>query len=96
MNFEINVLRQILKAHGLWGSLADRVKNLKEKHDVGRAISAEDERKLIEAASESRSPALLPLFVLSLDSGLRASEVRSLHLKDLTLKWENGVSLAAS
>jgi integrase len=96
VNFEINVLRQILKAHRLWGSLADRVKNLKERHDVGRAISTEDERKLLDAAAQSRSPALLPLFVLSLDSGLRASEVRSLHFKHLTLRWENGVIVAGS
>jgi integrase len=91
VNFEINVLRQILKAHRLWGSLVDRVKSLKERHDVGRAISVEDERKLMDAASKSRSPALLPLLVISLDTGLRASEVRSLHLRHLSLRWENGV-----
>jgi len=48
---------------------------MRERKDVGKAIATEDEQKLIEAAKRSRSPALLPLFVLSLDSGLRANEI---------------------
>jgi integrase len=84
--------RQILKKHGLWGVLADRVKHLRERKDVGRAITPEDEAKFIEAAKHSRSPALLPLFVVSVDSGLRASEVRALRHTDLILKWKDGVN----
>jgi integrase len=91
VNFEINVLRQILKAHGLWGAISDKVRSLRERRDVGRAIGSGEEKKLIDAASKSRSPALLPLLILSLDSGLRASEVRSLRRKDLKLEWRNGV-----
>jgi integrase len=91
VNFEINILRQILRKHGLWGALADRVKHLRERKDVGRAISPEDERKLLDAIQRSRSPALLPLFVLSLDSGLRASEMRALRRIDLLLKWNDGI-----
>jgi integrase len=91
VNFEINTLRQILKAHGLWGLIADRVKGLRERKDVGKAVSFEDERKLLDAIGRSRSPALLPLFVLSLDSGLRASEVRALRRRDLRLEWKDGV-----
>ncbi len=90
VNFEINTLRQILKKHGLWGALADRVKHLRERKDVGRAIRPEDEQKLIAAAKRSRSIALLPLFQLSVDSGLRASEVRALRRADLALKWKDG------
>jgi len=51
---------------------------LPERPDVGRAISAEDEQKLLAAIAASRSPALLPLFILAIDTGLRASELRSL------------------
>jgi integrase len=90
VNFEINVLRQILKKHGLWGAMADRVKHLRERKDVGQAISPEDEEKLLHAIKRSRSPVLLPLFVLSLDSGLRASEARALRRRDLMLKWTHG------
>jgi len=91
VNFEINVLRQILKAHGLWGAISDKVKSLRERRDVGRAIGCADEKKLIDAAAKSRSPALLPLLIVSLDSGLRASEIRSLRRRDLMLEWRNGV-----
>jgi integrase len=90
VNFEINTLRQILKRHGLWGTIADHVKHLRERSDVGRAISPEDEGKLLGAIKRSRSPVLLPLYVLSLDSGLRASEVRALRRADLQLKWNDG------
>ena len=54
-------------------------------------LSSEDESKLIEAAGKSRSPVLLPLLVMSLDSGLRAAEIRSFRRKDLTVEWRNGV-----
>src|SRR5215472_5301520 len=56
---------------------------LPERHDVGRAISAEDESKILAAASVSRSPALLPLIVLSLDSGMRLGETQALRRQDV-------------
>ncbi len=57
---------------------------------MGRAVSAGDEGKLLLAAGASRSPGILPLLVLSLDSGMRASEVQNLRHKDLRLEWKNG------
>jgi hypothetical protein len=59
-NYETGTLRDILRQFGLWGPIADKVKALPERHDVGRAISQGDESKLLAAASVSRSPALLP------------------------------------
>jgi integrase len=91
VNYEIGALRGILRQFGLWGQIADRVKALPERHDVGRAISPEDEKKLLTAASQSRSPALLPLLVISLDTGMRLGETQSLKRKDLTLTWKDGV-----
>jgi integrase len=83
VNYEVGSLRGILRQFGIWGPLADRVRALPERHDVGRAISLADEFKLILAASASRSPALLPLLVLSLDTGMRASEVQALRHRTL-------------
>jgi integrase len=94
VNYEVGVLRQILKARGLWGSMSDRVKSLRERHDAGRSISREDESKLATAISTCRSPAMLPVFILAIDTGLRASEVRSLRRKDLSLEWSDGVIVA--
>jgi integrase len=91
INYEIGTLRQILKAYGLWSMLSDRVKSLRERNDAGRSISREDEERITRAISECRSPAMLPLFLLSIDSGLRSSEVRSLRWRDLVLEWRDGV-----
>src|ERR1700722_13531403 len=91
VNIEVGALRGVLKAHRLWGSISDAVEMLHERRDVGRALSYEDEKKLIDAAGKSRSPALLPLLVLTLDSGLRAAEIRALRRKDLHLIWNGGI-----
>jgi len=91
VNYEVGALRGILRQYGLWGPMADRVKALRERHDVGRAVTSDDESKLLRAAGQSRSPALLPLLVLSMDTGMRASEVQSLRRRDLRLTWENGL-----
>ena len=95
VNYEIAALRGILKSKGFWGAVLDElerrgIKKLPERHDVGRAISSADEQKLLDAIAASRSPALLPLFILAIDTGLRASELRSLTRRDLSLVWENG------
>jgi integrase len=89
-NYETGALRGILRQFGLWGPIADKVKALPERHDVGRAISHGDESKLLAAASVSRSPALLPLVVLSLDTGMRLGETQALRRRDLRLEWASG------
>jgi site-specific recombinase XerD len=79
-----------LKHYRCWNAIAGRVRFLREKTDSGRALSLEEEDKLLQAISQSTSAALYPFFVLSLDAGLRPSESRSLRRKDLTLRWEDG------
>jgi integrase len=91
VNYETTTLRMILKSRGLWAPIGERVKSLRERHDIGRAVSRQDEPELLRAVSESDSPALLPLFVLTIDTGLRASEARALRLKDLELVWKDGM-----
>ena len=75
----------------MWAPIGERVKHLRERQDVGRAISPEDEQGILDAIRQSRSPALLPLFVLALDTGLRRSELRMLRMRDLTLEWRGGL-----
>ena len=89
VNYEVGTLRQILKSYGLWGPIVDRVRALKENQDIGKAVSRDDEEKLIVAAQESRSPALLPLLITSVDTGLRSAELKALRRSDLILKIEN-------
>lgn len=91
MNIEVGAMRAVLKAHRLWEPISDGIEMLRERRDVGRALSYEEENRLIEAAGKSRSPALLPLLVITLDTGLRAAEIRSLRCNDLSLVWKNAV-----
>ena len=87
VNYEIGTLRSILKCHGLWAPIGERARSLRERHDIGRALSREEEKLLLDAIGSSDSPVLMPLFVMALDTGLRASESRSLKLADMELSW---------
>ena len=93
VNYEIGALRGVLRQFGLWGPIADRVKALPERHDVGRAMTVQDETKILAAAAGSRSPALLPLIVISIDTGMRLGETQALKQKDLRLVWKDGAVL---
>jgi hypothetical protein len=53
INYEVGTLRSILKNWGLWAPTGERVKALQQHHDVGRALSREDEVKLLEAIRRS-------------------------------------------
>jgi integrase len=79
-----------MKQRGLWANIAHRVKMLRERTDTGRALSLEDESKLLDAIGQSASPALYPFFVLRLDAGLRPAETRTLRRRDLNLTWRDG------
>jgi len=91
VNCEIATLRQILKRFGLWAQFSGQVKFLRESTDAGKALSREEEARLLDAIGRSPSPSLLPFFVLSLDGGLRPSETRGLRHRDLRLTWRDGV-----
>jgi len=91
VNYEVAVLRQILKSYRMWAWLSGDVEWLKENHNVGKALLPEHEERLLAVCAESRSPGLLPLLVLGLDAGLRASEAKSLRRCDLRVKWKDGL-----
>jgi integrase len=48
------------------------------RDDVGRALTAEEEKKLLGACGASRSRALLPVVTLALNTGMRRGELQSL------------------
>lgn len=84
-NYEIHALRLILKHFNLWWPLADKVRMLRGERHPGRALSRDEEARLLDAIRKCGSPALEPLFIASIDSGLRASEIRNLRRGDVTL-----------
>jgi integrase len=90
INCEIATLRAILRRHGLWAGIAHDVTMMPERTDTGRALSSEDEAKLLDAIAQSTSPALYPFFILSVDAGLRPSETRSLLRRNLNLVRRDG------
>jgi integrase len=85
VNYEIHALRLILKHFNLWWPLADRVRMLKGERRPGQALSREEEGRLLDAIRAGGSPALEPLFMVSIDSGLRASEMRNLRRSDVSI-----------
>jgi len=90
INAEVGAPRQILKRHGVWTPISTEGSFHRKNRDVGKAFSHDDEERLLDALQKSRSPALLPLVVLSIDSGLRPSETRRLLNRNLQLSWRNG------
>jgi integrase len=52
---------------------------LEERSDVGRALSADEESRLLGACRKSRSKSLLPAVLLSIHTGLRNGELRQLR-----------------
>ena len=77
INKELQVLRQILKRHKLWANLQGDVKFEREHCDIGKALSRQDEKKLLAACA---SNALLNAVVtIALNTALRKNEIRTLH-----------------
>jgi len=78
VNLELGVLRSILRRYRMWESIAADVDFLKEPASPGRALTAEEESRLLDAASKSRCRSLYPVVLLALNTGLRVSEIRGL------------------
>jgi integrase len=81
LNKELQVLRQILKQHRLWANLQGDVKFEREHNDVGRALTREEERKLLAACSSN--PLLNAVVTIALNTALRKNEIRTLRWRQI-------------
>lgn len=81
VNLEVGTLRAILRRNRLWAAIQPDVRMLPTRDDIGRAVTPEEETKLLAACSESRSRSLLPAVTLALNTCMRYSEIR-------LLKWQ--------
>jgi len=79
LNKELQVLRLVLKRHKLWAALQGEVKFEREHASAGKALTPEEESKLL-AACESNS-LLHTVVSLALNTALRKNEIR-------TLRWD--------
>jgi integrase len=85
VNLEVGTIRAILRRHRIWGNLQPDVRMLRTNEEVGKALSIENEKQLLDACADSRSRSLLPAVLLALNTGLRYSELRLLHWEQLDL-----------
>jgi integrase len=78
INIELGALSRAIGQP--WSRLWPKVRKLEERKDVGRALSAEEEVKLITMAPEVRRSPLIGLFVrVALLTGMRAGEITGLR-----------------
>lgn len=77
LNKELQVLRQILKRYKFWANLQGDVKFEREHNDIGKALSREEEKKLLAACGSN--PLLNAVVTLALNTALRKNEIRTLR-----------------
>lgn len=86
VNLEVGTLRAILRRHRLWANIQPDVRMLAVSDDRGRAISLEEESRLIEECQRSRSRSLVHAVTLALNTGMRYSEIRLLRWRQVDLE----------
>lgn len=86
INLEVGTIRAILRRHRLWANVQSDVRMLAVPDDIGKALSLEDEKKLLDGCAESRSRSLLPAVLLALNTGMRYSEIRLLRYEQVDLE----------
>jgi len=77
LNKELQVLRQILKRHKMWANLQGDVKFEQEHDEIGKALSHEEEKRLLSACASN--PLLSAVVTIALNTTLRKKEIRTLR-----------------
>lgn len=83
INLEIGTLRAILKRNRFWQNIQPDVKMMTVHETVGKALTTDEEEKLLEACRTRRSRCLLPIVTLALHTGMRRGEIQSLRWEQL-------------
>jgi integrase len=77
VNMEVGVLRAVLTAHRMWERIAHDVHMLSERKDIGRALTPEEESRLLEE-TKRRDSACHTATVLALNTSMGKKEIRTL------------------
>jgi integrase len=85
INMETAVVRMILRKHRIWYLIEPDFRPLREREEVGRALTSDEVHRLLRAAKASRSRSLYPALVLLLNTGMRVSELRMLRWRNVDL-----------
>src|SRR5262245_33182692 len=83
INLEVGTLRAILRRHRLWANMQPDVKMMPVREKVGKALTADDEQKLLDACRGLRSRVLEPIVTLALHTGMRRGEIQSLQWQQI-------------
>jgi integrase len=78
VNIEVATLRQVMKAADLWLPLAGKVRMLRERHDVAKALTPEQEQALLRGTAVADS-ACHTATILALNTAMRKDEIRLLR-----------------
>jgi integrase len=86
INLEVGVLRGILKRGKRWHLVAEDIKPLPVRHNVGRALSYEEKVRLTKMAAERPEWGNARLaMMLSLNTTMRSCELKGLRWHDVSL-----------
>ncbi len=86
INMTIETFRAIMRRNHQWERLRPDYKKLKEPKRVGKALSREEEERLLHQCRMSSSRILFPAVILGLYGGLRRDEVRSTKWSQIELQ----------
>jgi len=77
INIELGILARAVGFK--WTILWPKLRHLEEAHDVGRALTSDEEQRLVDVAMRNRSRVIGPIVRIALMTGMRRDEIRALR-----------------
>ena len=83
INMELECLSRAMGR--TWKQLWPNTPKLIEPSDVGRALSPDEEGRILGAAAANRSPFILPFIRIALLTGMRSGEIRTMQVRQIDI-----------
>lgn len=83
INLEVGTLRAVLRRHRMWANMQPDVKMMTVHETTGKALTEDEERRLLDGCRKLRSRTLLPIVTLALHTGMRRGEIQSLRWQQI-------------
>jgi integrase len=84
VNMELGELSRVIGKK--WSELWPNLRKLEERKDIGKALTAEEENRLLTAAWASKSPLIGPIVSIALMTGMRSGEILGLQWAQVDLQ----------